>query len=102
MMDYNTPHGKLNRGMAVLDVLKAIKEVLYGRPALEYPSCIAPERYSTHLDVQDPSEEEVFKANALGWCIEFVSPTPSTLPSSTSRRVPLMPSLRLNPTVMPP
>lgn len=27
MMDYNTPHGKLNRGMAVLDTFKAIKQV---------------------------------------------------------------------------
>jgi len=46
MMDYNTPHGKLNRGMAVLDVLAAVKEEL--------------------------SEEDKFKANSLGWCIEFM------------------------------
>uniref|UniRef100_A0A061RPF1 Farnesyl diphosphate synthase n=1 Tax=Tetraselmis sp. GSL018 TaxID=582737 RepID=A0A061RPF1_9CHLO len=46
MMDYNTPHGKLNRGMAVLDVVKAIQE--------------------------DASDELVFKANVLGWCIEFL------------------------------
>lgn len=46
MMDYNTPHGKLNRGMAVLDTLKSIK--------------------------QDVSDEEALKANCLGWCIEFL------------------------------
>jgi len=47
-MDYNVPGGKLNRGMAVYDVLAAIKG-------------------AEHL-----SESDVFKANALGWCIEWL------------------------------
>ncbi len=47
MFDYNVPKGKLNRGMAVLDALRAIKGDSLG-------------------------EEEVFKANALGWCIEWL------------------------------
>ena len=48
MLDYNVPLGKLNRGMAVLDVCKAC----------------AGDRQLT--------EGEVFRANALGWCIEFL------------------------------
>lgn len=48
MLDYTVPGGKLNRGMAVLDVLLALKD-------------------------GNVTEEEVFKANAIGWCIEFVS-----------------------------
>lgn len=46
VMDYNVPGGKLNRGMAVYDVLSAIKE--------------------------DLSASDIFKANALGWCIEWL------------------------------
>lgn len=46
MQDYNVPHGKLNRGMAVLDGLLAIKPEL--------------------------SEEEAEGANILGWCIEWL------------------------------
>lgn len=48
MLDYNVPGGKLNRGMAVYDVLAAIKG----------DECL--------------SEEDSFKANALGWCIEWL------------------------------
>jgi farnesyl diphosphate synthase len=48
MLDYNVPLGKLNRGMAVLDVCKAMAG---GR---------------------EVSADETFKANALGWCIEFL------------------------------
>lgn len=47
MLDYNVPGGKLNRGMAVLDVLMALKQ---GKV----------------------STEEAFIANAVGWCIEWV------------------------------
>lgn len=47
MLDYNVPHGKLNRGMAVLDVLSAAKE---GRL----------------------TAEETKLANLLGWCIELL------------------------------
>merc|ERR1719353_2220113 len=42
MFDYNVPKGKLNRGMAVLDAVKAIRGAV--------------------------SEAEEFRANALGWC----------------------------------
>lgn len=48
MLDYNVPHGKLNRGMAVVDVLVAMNKGA------------------------DLSEEQKFKAAVLGWCIEFV------------------------------
>lgn len=48
MLDFNVPGGKLNRGMAVLDVLKAIK------------------------GTEHVTKEEAFKANALGWCIEWL------------------------------
>lgn len=46
--DYNVPGGKLNRGMAVYDVLAAIN------------------------GTEDLSEDQIFKANALGWCIEWL------------------------------
>ncbi|KAJ9509738.1 hypothetical protein QJQ45_011264 [Haematococcus lacustris] len=48
VLDYNVPGGKLNRGMAVYDVLAAIK----GAEAL--------------------AEADVLQANALGWCIEWL------------------------------
>jgi len=48
VLDYNVPGGKLNRGMAVYDVLEAIK---------------GPEGIS---------ESDAFKANALGWCVEWL------------------------------
>lgn len=48
MIDYNVPHGKLNRGMAVLDAFKA------------------------SVGEGEMSEEQVHKARILGWCIEFV------------------------------
>lgn len=47
MLDYNVPHGKLNRGMAVLDVLRAAKG-------------------------EGVSAEEAKLANVLGWCIELL------------------------------
>jgi farnesyl diphosphate synthase len=47
-LDYNVPHGKLNRGLSVVDTV----EILMGRP----------------LD-----ETEYFKAATLGWCVELVS-----------------------------
>lgn len=49
MLNYNVPHGKLNRGMAVLDAVKAL----------------APSG-------QELSAEQMHKARVLGWCIEFV------------------------------
>mmetsp|Transcript_13916 Transcript_13916/g.24387 ORF Transcript_13916/g.24387 Transcript_13916/m.24387 type:complete len:358 (+) Transcript_13916:97-1170(+) len=48
VMDYNVPGGKLNRGMAVYDVLSAIK------------------------DSQALSDHDIFLANSLGWCIEWL------------------------------
>ncbi|KAL6772067.1 FPS1 [Auxenochlorella protothecoides x Auxenochlorella symbiontica] len=47
MLDYNVPHGKLNRGMAVLDVLLAARG-------------------------GDVTEKEREAANVLGWCIELL------------------------------
>lgn len=48
MLDHNVPGGKLNRGMAVYDVLAAIK------------------------GAQGLNEQQIFEANALGWCIEWL------------------------------
>ncbi|WIA39084.1 hypothetical protein OEZ86_005226 [Tetradesmus obliquus] len=48
MLDYNVPGGKLNRGMAVYDVLASIK------------------------GAENLSKDDIFKANALGWCIEWL------------------------------
>jgi len=48
MLNYNVPLGKLNRGMAVLDAVKAC----------------SPEG--------ELSTESAHKARILGWCIEFV------------------------------
>lgn len=47
MLEFNVPGGKLNRGMAVLDVLKAIKGT-------------------------EVTKDAAFRANALGWCIEWL------------------------------
>ena len=47
-LDYNTPGGKLNRGLSVVDTV----EILKGR---------------------ELTEEEYFKAAVLGWCVELVS-----------------------------
>lgn len=47
-LDYNVPGGKLNRGMAVADSLSATRH---------------PEA---------PSEDELFQADVLGWCIEWL------------------------------
>jgi hypothetical protein len=47
-LNYNTPGGKLNRGMSVVDTV----EILKGRQL---------------------SEDEYFKAAVLGWCVELVS-----------------------------
>ncbi|KAK4491885.1 hypothetical protein RD792_002665 [Penstemon davidsonii] len=48
MLDYNVPGGKLNRGLSVIDSYKLLKEG------------------------KDLSEDEVFLASALGWCIEWL------------------------------
>ena len=47
MLDYNVPHGKLNRGMGVVDVVRA-------------------------MSINEPSEEQLHQARTLGWCIEFL------------------------------
>ncbi|KZW02899.1 farnesyl-diphosphate synthase [Exidia glandulosa HHB12029] len=46
-LDYNVPHGKLNRGMSVTDSA----EILLGRPL---------------------SEDEYFRTAVLGWCVELL------------------------------
>nr|QZW16096.1 farnesyl pyrophosphate synthase [Rehmannia glutinosa] len=48
MLDYNVPGGKLNRGLSVIDSYKLLKEG------------------------KDLTEDEVFLASALGWCIEWL------------------------------
>ncbi|PWA25058.1 fanesyl diphosphate synthase 3 [Artemisia annua] len=46
MLDYNVPGGKLNRGLSVVDSYKLLKE-------------------------EELTEDEVFLACTLGWCIEW-------------------------------
>ncbi|KAF8023268.1 hypothetical protein BT93_F0693 [Corymbia citriodora subsp. variegata] len=48
MLDYNVPGGKLNRGLSVIDSYKLLKEG------------------------KELTEEEIFLASALGWCIEWL------------------------------
>lgn len=48
MLDYNVPFGKLNRGMAVLDVVKAM------------------------ASGEEINEQQADQARLLGWCIEFL------------------------------
>ncbi|PON90320.1 Polyprenyl synthetase [Trema orientale] len=48
MTDYNVPRGKLNRGVSVIESYKLLKEG------------------------KELSEEEIFLASALGWCIEWL------------------------------
>ncbi|KAF3451904.1 hypothetical protein FNV43_RR08000 [Rhamnella rubrinervis] len=48
MLDYNVPGGKLNRGLSVIDSYKLLKEG------------------------QELTEDEIFLACALGWCIEWL------------------------------
>jgi len=63
MLDYNVPLGKLNRGMAVLDAVRAV---------------------ATDKEITD---EQALQARIVGWCIEFVSDV------TTSHAVNLFPSL---------
>ncbi|KAK1562618.1 hypothetical protein Q3G72_014892 [Acer saccharum] len=48
LLDYNVPGGKLNRGLSVVDSYKLLKEG------------------------KELTEEEIFLASALGWCIEWL------------------------------
>ncbi|XP_047330909.1 farnesyl pyrophosphate synthase [Impatiens glandulifera] len=48
MLDYNVPGGKLNRGLSVIDSYKLLKEG------------------------KELTEDEIFLACALGWCIEWL------------------------------
>ncbi|CAO2835760.1 unnamed protein product [Amaranthus hypochondriacus] len=48
MLDYNVPGGKLNRGLSVIDSYKLLK------------------------DGEELTEDEIFLASALGWCIEWL------------------------------
>ena len=48
MLDYNVPGGKLNRGLSVIDSYKLLKEG------------------------KEITDDEVFLACALGWCIEWL------------------------------
>ncbi|KAI4311852.1 hypothetical protein MLD38_036715 [Melastoma candidum] len=48
MLDYNVPGGKLNRGLSVIDSYKYL------------------------IEGRELTEEEIFLASALGWCIEWL------------------------------
>ncbi|XP_038686765.1 farnesyl pyrophosphate synthase isoform X1 [Tripterygium wilfordii] len=48
MLDYNVPGGKLNRGLSVIDSYKLLKEG------------------------KELTDDEIFLASALGWCIEWL------------------------------
>ncbi|PSR95258.1 Farnesyl pyrophosphate synthase [Actinidia chinensis var. chinensis] len=48
MLDYNVPGGKLNRGLSVIDSYQLLK------------------------DGKELTDEEIFLASALGWCIEWL------------------------------
>ncbi|XP_074292901.1 farnesyl pyrophosphate synthase-like [Silene latifolia] len=48
MLDYNVPGGKLNRGLSVIDSYSLLKQG------------------------QDLTDDEIFLASALGWCIEWL------------------------------
>ncbi|OMP05192.1 Polyprenyl synthetase [Corchorus capsularis] len=48
MLDYNVPGGKLNRGLSVIDSYRLLKEG------------------------KELTEDEIFLASALGWCIEWL------------------------------
>ncbi|EOY29022.1 Farnesyl diphosphate synthase 1 isoform 3, partial [Theobroma cacao] len=48
MLDYNVPGGKLNRGLSVIDSYRLLKEG------------------------KELTENEIFLASALGWCIEWL------------------------------
>ncbi|KAK4800823.1 hypothetical protein SAY86_021310 [Trapa natans] len=48
MLDYNVPGGKLNRGLSVLDSYKLL------------------------IEGRELTDEEVFLASSLGWCIEWL------------------------------
>ncbi|PHU22584.1 Farnesyl pyrophosphate synthase 2 [Capsicum chinense] len=48
MLEYNVPGGKLNRGLSVID------------------------SYSLLNDGKELTSDEIFKASALGWCIEWL------------------------------
>jgi farnesyl diphosphate synthase len=64
-LNYNTPGGKLNRGMSVVDTV----EILKGRSL---------------------TEDEYFKSAVLGWCVELVSatyPLCMLLPPSSHRNL---------------
>ena len=88
MLDYNVPGGKLNRGMAVLDVVKALRGKVcllavlcclccsIGTPeaCIHCSTCCCSTTGPSKLYqcLRQVSPDEVFKANALGWCIEWL------------------------------
>lgn len=59
-LDYNTPGGKLNRGLSVVDTVDVL---------------LCTEPGSGGKRTRELTEPEYLKAAILGWCIELVSPT---------------------------
>ena len=90
MLDYNVPGGKLNRGLAVGDILCHLKQDVR-QPQASCTACLH-HVFSVHQDglccasVQ-VTERELFGANVLGWCVEWVRPVaPCCLPSAPCPR----------------
>ena len=82
MLDYNVPGGKLNRGLAVADILRVFKKGEVGPCStgtswkdlffillIRLVSLLYLRQADRTVQV---NEEELFRANALGWCIEWV------------------------------
>ena len=61
MLDFNVPGGKLNRGLAVADAVAAIVTPPSAAAAASVPEAVA----ALPADAR-------FKADALGWCIEWL------------------------------
>ena len=78
MLDYNVPGGKLNRGLAVADVLSVLQDgqVVPHRSHHfgTWQSALLQNDTFDGMAMQ-ATDEATFKANVLGWCIEWVCPT---------------------------
>ncbi len=87
MLDYNVPGGKLNRGLAVGDILLHLTKDVSTSPDLHRGllmlqiSPLMTHSISTdilmdsqcHICFLQASTQQLFEANVLGWCIEWVS-----------------------------
>ena len=89
VLDYNVPGGKLNRGMAVLDALKAVLKGKVRWPrqpdlSIHQPHCPQWARSLLAMGAdrclpprpQEVTQQQEFDANLVGWCIELVRAGP--------------------------